>query len=356
MSKLNDTKKKIIGVFATAAILAGLIAISTSVLKPGDIDCCNCAIDAFHEMPAESFDVMIYGSSHAWRGVNALEMYEKYGLATYNYGCNWQRLSTEALFFYDSLKTQTPKIALFETYRIDDVIEDQSLDGEIYYTKRIGDSPYKRQYLEKAFGEFGPDTLERYVSYYFPISQFHSSWNTLTIDNFTNWYTKDEFVNTMGYYYMPNGDDVVETEFQDPATFEKIELCPEAIEILDEIVKTCRENNIEPIFFTIPHHHDNKYADSLTKYAEENGVVYLDLFKKMDEIGLDGKTDFSDPGHLNNSGAIKVSDYLGEFIRDNYDIRDARKTKPNLFNDKTNAKTGQAKILWDATHETSDEN
>ena len=350
MKKLSNTSQKVLGVLITAAILAGLIAISSKVLKPFDVDCSICAIDAFHDMPENSMDVMIYGSSHAWRGVNALEMYDKYGLATYNYGGNWQRLSTEALFFYDSLRTQKPKIALFETYRIDEIISNQVLDGEIYYTRAISNFPYKEKYLNTAFGDLSFNTLERYVAYYFPLSQFHSTWTDIDVNNFHNWYTKEEFENTLGYYYMPNGDDVVEAKFPEPDEIERLDIEADAEEVLEEILKTCEENDIIPIFFTIPHHDGNPHGRSMPKFAKEHDVVYLDLFEVMDEIGIDPKTDFSDPAHLNNAGAIKVSDYLGEYIRENYEIEDARITKPELFDSKTGAKTGQAKILWDKSH------
>ena len=47
------------------------------------------------------------------------------------------------------------------------------------------------------------------------------------------------------------------------------------------------------------------------KYAQENGCVYFNLFEYMDELGIDCETDFGDEGHLNNSGAVKVADFLG---------------------------------------------
>lgn len=48
----------------------------------------------------------------------------------------------------------------------------------------------------------------------------------------------------------------------------------------------------------------------MAEYAEKNGCTYFNLFKCVDEVGIDEKTDFSDAGHLNTSGSIKVADYL----------------------------------------------
>ena len=51
----------------------------------------------------------------------------------------------------------------------------------------------------------------------------------------------------------------------------------------------------------------------------------------MDEIGLNGETDFMDPNHLNSNGAKKVADFLGKYIVDHYDITDMRTIKGNLW-------------------------
>ena len=48
----------------------------------------------------------------------------------------------------------------------------------------------------------------------------------------------------------------------------------------------------------------------------------------IDEIGLDWKTDSKDGGnHLNLYGAIKVSDYIAEYIHENLEIPDRRSDK-----------------------------
>ena len=44
------------------------------------------AIKTFHELPENSIDVIAYGSSHTWKGLNTMKMYEDYGIGAYNYG------------------------------------------------------------------------------------------------------------------------------------------------------------------------------------------------------------------------------------------------------------------------------
>ena len=55
------------------------------------------------------------------------------------------------------------------------------------------------------------------------------------------------------------------------------------------------------------------------------------MFEKIDEIGINPNTDFYDKGHLNDTGTIKVSNYLGKYIVEQYNLTDMRKIKNNIW-------------------------
>ena len=87
-----------------AAILLCVVLIFVGVLALGHLtrplgdDVAIANVENFHKLPENSIDVIVYGSSHAWRNVNADEMYDKYGIGAYNYAANWQHLDTTWLF------------------------------------------------------------------------------------------------------------------------------------------------------------------------------------------------------------------------------------------------------------------
>ncbi|MCQ2519755.1 MAG: hypothetical protein MJ107_04385 [Lachnospiraceae bacterium] len=328
-------KKYILEIIGIICVLSLLIKGSVYIVRPDNTDQCVATIEAFHNLPENSIDVLFLGSSHGWRGVNVLEMYEQYGQAVYNYGGNWQRLSTESLFFYDALRTQKPKVVFLETYRVNELIIDQDLDGEIYYTRAISHFPYKWNYLKQAFGK----ELDRYVAYYFPLAQFHSAWKDINANSFIKWYTTEEFENTMGYYYLPQ-DRVQTIEIGDYETFDQYELSDEAVAMLDDIVDTCEKENIELILYTVPFGENYNYSDALTEYAKERDIVYLDLFKYKNEIGLINEEDYCDLGHMNYAGATKIADFLGKYVDDNYDLEDMRLYDNNIWQGKIGKKTG----------------
>lgn len=67
-------------------------------------------------------------------------------------------------------------------------------------------------------------------------------------------------------------------------------------------------------------------VNSVYAVAEEYGVNYIN-FVEMDNV-VDYTTDCYDSGsHLNPSGARKVTDYLGRYMKEHYNIPDRRNDK-----------------------------
>ena len=299
--------KKIVCWISCAAIIGISVFYAGRILQPNFTVDAFHAIESFHSMPENSFDVIACGSSHVYKGLNVNEMTERYGFSAYNYGCNWQFLNTTTLFFEDALRTQSPKVILIETFNVDKVHEDTDLNGEIYYTKGISDFKGKREYLAQCFGK----NKDRYLSYYIPLLAFHENWTNVNYYSFDSGTSVEEYQAAHGF---SGSDHIVPTVISDPATFEQKELPDSSVRLLDKIVNICNENNIRLIFYTVPYEGEYNYSDAMAEYAAANNCTYLNLFEHMDDVGLNGDTDFMDIEHLNISGATKVADYLGEYI------------------------------------------
>ena len=308
-------KKKLLnlaGALITTVLTLALIMHLGYRLDPKYTQGALDSIDAFHELPENSQVVIVYGSSHAWKGCDPIPMQEECGLSCYNYGCNWQRLNTTLLFIEDSFRTQSPRLVFVDTFNVSRVLENVDMDGEIYYTREISSFEGKKKYLKQCFG----NNIGRYVNYYLPIIVFHENWTQITRENFRE-PNIQKWKDTKGYSSMSHAEP---HEIPDPAGFEQLELPEKSLKVLDQMVDVCREKGAEIIFYTCPWSGENKYGNAMEKYASENECVYIDLFQYIDEIGLDGNTDFRDKGHLNDSGAAKVGRFLGKYIKENYNI------------------------------------
>lgn len=317
------------------SFLAGLLAVALLVglgvhflgvlLRPVDTDSPVNAVHTFHQMPQNSLEVMAFGSSHMWLGLDPMELYESQGIGSYNYGCNWQELNTTLLFVKDALRTQKPKVVLVDTFHVNGMKLDMNMDGEIYYTRAIPWFSGKLPYLRQCFGR----NPERYLSYWMPLAAFHENWVNLSGESFRSPLNSgDDFFATMGY----SATDAVTPAtmpVQDAAMQEQLYEGPQAL--LEELLEVCRENGAQLVLCTIPWAGQNQYAQAVTTFALEQNIPYLNLFDHLEELGLDGATDFSDPGHLNRSGARKTARFLGKWLKENAELTDFREVPGNLW-------------------------
>lgn len=322
---MKQVMKAIAACILPICMILAVVHYGGRLFRPLNTDLSFNTIDTFHSLPKDSVEVIVYGSSHAHIGVNVMEMYERYGIGAYNYGNKWQNINTTALFVQDSLRTQSPKVALIETYHVNDLRTDIDMNGEIYYTRAIPFSDAKKRYLEQCFG----GDLKRYLAYYEPFIAFHKNWDHLQKGSFLANSDRTDFYKTMGYWRYK--DKVMKIHIEDPRTYEQKALSKEAVQVLDQIVEACNAAHTEVIFYTAPYEAEYHYFDALEQYAQEHGCTYIDLFEKMDEIGIDCDTDFCDKHHMTISGATKVADYLGRYIVENYDVTDMRKIDGNLW-------------------------
>lgn len=320
--------KRITGCLVTFGLIMLGINYLNYIVRPVDTDTTYRRIYAFHTLPENSIEVMVYGSSHAFLGVNVKEMYNKYGIGAYNYGTNWEKINTTKLFMKDSFKTQNPKLAVIETVYAGTVLRNRDINAEIFYTTYLGHSEARTTFLKQCFG----NDPERWLSYYMPLCAFHDNWVNISKTSFMPLLENPNAIvsihKRMGY--SPNNS-VTKVKIPDPSSIKQKKLNNAAITELNEIVAMCKEKGIEILFITVPYQRGFEYSDAMKQFAEKKGCSYLNLFEYIDEIGLDGKTDFKDAGHLNDSGATKVGDFLGKYISEHYQLTDMRTIKGNLW-------------------------
>ena len=275
-------------------------------LHPNYSDNCMNNVKAFHKLPENSLDLIVYGSSHAWRGCDTQKINDEYGISAFDYGANWQRINTTYMYMQDSFRTQKPKAVFVECYKVSVITEDEDLTGEIYYSKAVPWFKGKADYLRRCFAV----NPERWATYFCPFIMFHGNWTT--------WFDSEESNNTedrnVDFYSNSRGydrsSDVKSAELSSWTTFDQKELGEENLEILEDIVKLCNEHGAELVLFTVPFQGKFEYHDALTEFASQNGCIYIDCFEHIDEVGIDPETDFRDATHLNESGAGKIADYL----------------------------------------------
>ena len=101
---------------------------------------------------------------------------------------------------------------------------------------------------------------------------------------------------------------------------------------LRKILELCKENNIEVLVTHIPYPASQSRI-SASKYVkticDEYEVNYIDFLKGKSIV--DYNIDLYNTTHLNPSGARKVTEYLGKYIQEHYDIPDQRNNEAYNF-------------------------
>lgn len=269
-------------------------------------------IMAMHEQPINSIDVIGVGSSHMEAALDARLMYEEYGLNAYNCGISWQKFDTSYLVIEDVLKTQSPKLAVIDTYMTNVVKEDTDVDGETLYTRYLHAG--KKEYLTSRF----QDNLLSYAGYLFPLITFHERWNRVSESELFNRVDyRNEFRESRGQTRVGSA---VEIQLPDNGSTEQMPIDDKGKQMLDDLLSICYGNDVKVLFVTIPMSESNPYSDAYREYSDQNGCDYIDFTKLTNEIGISETEDFYDEAHMNVYGAAKLSSYLAQYIISHYDI------------------------------------
>lgn len=271
----------------------------------------------------EDIDVVMVGSSHVVEGFYPLQLWKDYGYTSYNFGNAALGPVYTYWIFRLGLQYYHPQIAILDAYGASKDF-DKNSDGGLPELLHGGLDCYPLS-LEK-YNAVTDLTINRstQMEYLFPFSLYHSRCN----DDLIGEYYEEEQLRLskqMGANYVVK---LAESRFVAPMNEPKLldmDNMPTATEYIYKFIELCRENDITPILtfipFDIPEDRQAEYYTA--KYiAETEDVPFIDMV----QAGFFNTiTDCQDPNeHLNSSGAFKATDYLGEYLSDNYQLQDHR--------------------------------
>lgn len=233
-----------------------------------------------------TIDVLVIGDSESFTSISPLPIWDKYGFTIFNGGVSSQYLVDTLKYLEMVLDSQSPKIVLLEANAI-----------------------YRKMNFNNVISTLTIDV--------FPLLKYHNRWKTMDgrdfIDkvNYTNrddmkgfWYKKTIVPpkNVDGYMSYSN-------ELKDISFLNKY--------YLEKIVDKCQDNNITLILYSTPSVKNWNYKkhNAVLDFANKKNVTYLDLNLEAENIGIDWNVDSRDGGdHLNYFGAVKVTEYMGNYL------------------------------------------
>lgn len=308
-------KKQILKAAVFALIFIFLIRSVTYVLRTnGDV---KDRFTGFYAEPDNTIDAVVIGSSPVYPAIVTPKIYEDTGITVYPLSSNMQRPVAGLYLVKEAQKTQSPQLYIFEMRMY--TANDEDLLGNMAHTREVTDNMKYSLNRIATINAMVDDKSER-LSYYFDIFKYHSNWKTLfmwsQLRDFNYEYPDD----LKGYVVY---DEVGPTQAVDTSMItDTMPIQDKQQKALIDLLEYLKANDLEGLFVVLP---ELMTEDSQKKYnymkeiIESYGYNFLNMNEYYDEIGIDFETDFRDYGnHTNAAGAVKVTDYLEDYLVSNY--------------------------------------
>lgn len=307
-SSIFSSKLRHLGMLAAiaAVVLLGLFVMNRGMMRQES----NELVGPFLE-ERQSFDVLLFGSSHTICSIYPAQLWEENGIRAYNLGGHGQSMAASYWTMRMAAARHKPKIAVLDVYKV----QDSGAGMNRSYAHTSFDAyPLSAAKWHAVRGLY-PGDPQTQAELLFPLRLYHSRW--------------DEFDSAMAYAALgrrgePSAQLGAEIRYA-ITPFEEFPLVPQEEAILEDtagvryamaFVDFCRENDILPVLINLPcqaSEEQQRAVNGLLAYAAEAGVEtvnfqYLNL--------LDPDTDWQDGiDHVNLSGGRKLTAYLGQRLR-----------------------------------------
>lgn len=290
----------------------------TKILLPKTMH--TTIIKGIYEEPENSLDVAFIGDSSIYEGISPMEIWNKHGVASYDFASPTQKIWDSYYVIEEILKYQKPKLIVLNV--------EQLFSGKPMkegYKRHLYDNmEYGKNKLEAITDDVQKNSKLEQLSYILPILRFHSRWSSLEKKDFENIFEEryiDERI-YKGYWVIKEERPYDKTKEDKPKKLEN-KINENALSYLEKIKEICKSNNIQLLLLAVPipkTWNDERHQE-VEKWAQNNEIPFLDTNYVIDEMQIDWKTDTPDNGtHLNIHGAKKVSEYVGNYIVRNYDL------------------------------------
>jgi len=280
--------------------------------------------EQLYSMEKDVVDVAFFGPSTIYTSINPAIFWEKDGIAVFNAAVSGQDRSASLYYLKELLKYQSPKVVVLSaTYFFFDIYGVQgnlirnalSLKASPNSFALINDLISKNP---EAAGEITRnDFLLRW-----PI--FHSRYRELQEADFV---PVKEYENCLGYVYNTDNGTVQDLEEISFDTAVTTPISEENRQWIDELKELSEEHGFQILILSAPYgFSDSKRAcvNGCFSYLDEVGIPHLDLNFCLNEMGFVPSFDMPDIMHYNFRGARKISEYLSNYLKENYELPDRR--------------------------------
>ncbi len=304
--------KKVIKIVSFILITILILGLSYQILSwkdtTGDY---VSSIEQLKSTPNDTIDVVFVGSSHVYCGFAPHALWNNTGIASFDLAISGMDRYSAYYHTKYLLKTQKPKVVAVDLFPL--TFDKHLVLGNEY--RNMMSMPLSKdavdlakRYSESTREEIEiSETADNYILRW-PI--VHTRYRELKKGDFIT-APENSFLRGEGLVYNITPVDISESR----ALTDVGDLTKEQIKWIDDFVKLSEDNGFKLIFMVTPYaaqYHEMLVYNAVEEYV--SGIQNVDFISAITETDtkFDIKSDFADSGHLNASGAVKLTKWFYE--------------------------------------------
>ena len=322
----EDMKKKNwLRLLESCAFLVLLLAVFAGVSRLVERKESSNQFGPFIKEP-EQYDVLFFGDSRFVNAMFPMELWADYGIPGYNLSCYGSTMPICYWSMINALDYGKPEVVVIAA---NGVRKDIKLTGSSEDLHSALDffplSLNKARAIEDLMDdpEMKTDEGARYVDlkweYYFTIGKYHTRWSQLKKSDYAPVPGVQKGAEAMAGVADEEDYDIIDSDMY-------AEESGAGYRYMRMMIEECQSRGIDVLLVHLPFpasEDSQMHGNTVSSIAEEYGIGYID-FVQMDSV-VDYAVDcYDQQSHLNISGGQKVTDYIGRYLMDHYQLADRR--------------------------------
>jgi len=289
-------------------------------------------------------DVVFVGDCEVYENFSPITLWQEYGITSYIRGSAQQLIWQSYYLMEEVFRYETPKVMVFNVLSMKydtpqstgrqsqrEAYNRMTLDGMRW-------SSSKWNAIQASMTEEEREKEAMYT-YLFPLLRYHDRWSQLSKDDITYLFRR-ESVSDNGYLMQVGINPMVDEYVERPLI--NYQFGENSWYYLEKMRTLCEAHGTQLVLIKAPAMSPvwwDQWDAQIAEYAEEHGLLYINMLNHLDEMGIDWQTDTYDMGlHLNVYGAEKAAGWFGKILAEECGVPDRRGEAEisDVWNEKVN--------------------
>lgn len=264
-----------------------------------------------------NYDVVLLGTSHMYNTVSCMQLWQDYGISSYNFAYSNSRVPESYWMLRHLLRYTQPKLVILDLFQVTfyDMYRGDSMEQRhVQYDSM----PFDSLKIQAVLDEFGD--YKHWYNYLWPFAKYHSRWDSLNYSDFHISSSNENGSEIMIGLHGVSEDYVDQVALSEVQPFDTV-----GLEYARKISDLCAQQGIELLLLVAPYSICTPEEQRNFNYvAAELAAPHVSYLNLVAQENIHYQTDSYNADHLNMAGSWKVTDHLGTLLQNEYHIPDHR--------------------------------